>query len=129
MTSKPKTVEPIGYTTQQQIALLYKGETAELRGTTGGVSLPVPLFGHEAILAAYEQGKRDAVPAVQVKPLVWEDDPYGRETSKISVSGLYRIHHGGDKWYFNQTLMGTGGKAAAQADYEARILSALEAPL
>src|SRR5690606_17783639 len=64
--------------------------------------------------------------AVKVKALKWSVHPAGGEQALGAGLGLYRIQASGDAWYLVPDHMGTGGKAAAQADYERRILSALE---
>lgn len=68
-----------------------------------------------------------ARPAVTVKPLAWSPFPSGGEQALAAGLALYRVHHNGDDWYLVPDHMGKGGKAAAQADYEQRILSALSA--
>lgn len=64
--------------------------------------------------------------AVKVKALEWSDHPAGGEQALGAGLGLYRVHANGDDWYLVPDHMGTGSKAAAQADYERRILSSLE---
>lgn len=82
-------------------------------------------------------------PAVKVKPLVWDFHPVNPQTGFLpydiapGIGGSYLIEHcrgnGGefDMWLPNQ-VNGTrfdtreAAKAAAQADYEARVLSALD---
>lgn len=66
------------------------------------------------------------VPKVKVKMLEWRRHPAGGEQALAAGLGMYRVHENGDDWYLVPDHMGTGGKAAAQADYERRILSALE---
>lgn len=76
-------------------------------------------------------------PAVAVKALQWRDEPVppSGETLAPSVVGLYCIPHSGDRFYLRFRDAITLGdystldkaKAAAQADYEARVLSALSA--
>lgn len=63
---------------------------------------------------------------VKVKPLEWSWHPAGGEQALAAGLGIYRVHENRDDWYLVPGHMGTGGKAAAQADYERRILSALE---
>lgn len=75
--------------------------------------------------------------SVAVKALEWRDEPIppSGETLASSVVGLYCIPHSGDRFYLrfrDATTLGDystldKAKAAAQADYEARILSALSA--
>ncbi len=66
---------------------------------------------------------------VKVRELVWSPHPAGGEQALAAGLGLYRVHRDGSNWYLVPDHMGEGGKAAAQADYEARIRSALvEAP-
>lgn len=90
-----------------------------------------------------------ALPAVQpkVKPLVWEDVMIDRGDGHSEPSGDYEAHcawgsyyiemgFGSDSYYWSVETMGRAvgrsfddpdaAKAAAQADHEARILSALE---
>src|SRR5690606_32552392 len=64
---------------------------------------------------------------VGVKPLKWDEHPAGGQQAIAAGLGLYRVHADGDDWYLVPDHMGKGGKAAAQADYERRILSALTA--
>lgn len=76
-------------------------------------------------------------PAVAVKALEWRDEPVppSGETLAPSVAGLYCIPHSGDRFYLRFRDAITLGdystldkaKAAAQADYETRIRSALSA--
>jgi len=63
--------------------------------------------------------------AITIKPLEWEPHPAGGEQALAAGLGLYRVHRNGDDWYLVPDYMGIGGKAAAQADYEQRILSAI----
>lgn len=74
-------------------------------------------------------------PAVSVKPLEWRNEPIppSGETLALSCVGLYCIPHSGDRFYLKFRDTKTIGdystldkaKAAAQADYETRVLSAL----
>ena len=75
-----------------------------------------------------------AAPAseVRVKPLEWRDTSYG-DCFADSHVGRYQACavHGGWLWYLSPNPKGAlqsrdEAKAAAQADYEARILSCLE---
>lgn len=82
---------------------------------------------------------QEAAPAVKVKPLVWRmdpdrDDDYPRW---LAETGLGKTYHVFKAWWGAQEKWGFVGldgyhhseaaaKAAAQADYEARILAALE---
>jgi hypothetical protein len=79
-----------------------------------------------------------AAPAVKVKPLVWEDwaDVPVRVASAQTILGRYKVQEraSGAGWMLvfpngNLTNRDTieAAKAAAQADYEARILAAIEA--
>lgn len=63
--------------------------------------------------------------AVKVRELEWSPHPAGGEQALAAGLGLYRVHRDGSNWYLVPDHMGEGGKAAAQADYEARIRSAL----
>jgi len=63
---------------------------------------------------------------VGVKKLERSEHPAGGVQALAAGLGLYRVHANGDDWYLVPDHMGKGGKAAAQADYSARILSALE---
>jgi hypothetical protein len=81
--------------------------------------------------------ERDAARAVRVKPLEWDEDLKGRWIGKPEIDlghmafwvflldGQYK-RATKDKWNFYATL--EAAKAAAQQDYEARILAALEKP-
>ena len=64
---------------------------------------------------------------VGVKALEWKPHPAGGVQALAAGLALYRVHPNGDSWYLNQDYMGQGGVAAAQADYEQRIRSALVA--
>lgn len=63
-----------------------------------------------------------------VKPLVWEQSWEEAEIIAFSIVGEYRIQC--DYWWFGPDMevpeAADDPKAAAQADYEARIMSALE---
>ncbi|MGA0564126.1 hypothetical protein ACO2RV_16905 [Ancylobacter sp. VNQ12] len=94
----------------------------------GGVYLPIrkapgglfqfPLYAHPPTVAAER---------VKVKSLKWSDHPAGGRQAVAAGLGLYRVHRNGKSWYLDQDHMGdSGGETAAQADYEQRILSALE---
>jgi hypothetical protein len=73
--------------------------------------------------------------AIAVKPLEWREEPIppAWESLASSVVGLYCIPHGGDRFYLklrDNVVLGdyptlAKAKAAAQADYESRILAAL----
>ena len=67
-----------------------------------------------------------AVPVV--KALKWTDHPAGGKQALAAGLGLYRVHANGDDWYLVPDHMGKGGKAAAQADFEARIRAVLATP-
>ena len=67
-----------------------------------------------------------AVPVV--KALKWTDHPAGGKQALAAGLGLYRVHANGDDWYLVPAHMGKGGKAAAQADFEARIRAVLATP-
>jgi len=61
----------------------------------------------------------------KVKPLVWSPDVKGGLQAVAAGLVRYVIHRDGDNWYLGYDHMGKGGKAAAQADYDSRIRSAL----
>lgn len=73
--------------------------------------------------------------AIAVKPLEWREEPIppAWESLASSVVGLYCIPHGGNRFYLklrDKVVLGdyptlAKAKAAAQADYERRIRSAL----
>lgn len=67
---------------------------------------------------------RSEAPAV--KALEWHDDPRGGLQAIGAGMARYRVKN--DLWYLENDLMGEGGVAAAQADYERRIRSAIAAP-
>ena len=78
-----------------------------------------------------------SIPAVQptVKPLVWLDSQQGRYSESRAIGILYSIRLGSDgvtRWQaghmgpWHEVASIEAAKAAAQADYEARILSALD---
>lgn len=82
--------------------------------------------------AASDCQQQDLVTATRVKPLVWNDDPSSAlDCAWIDVFGLYQITDE-DVLFIGHDCIGTAhktteaAKAAAQADYEARILSALD---
>jgi hypothetical protein len=83
--------------------------------------------------------ERDAARAVRVKPLVWRDDATVSTSSSQWPPGQYAVLLRDDGQYslrMSWSLLMTDGyfdtleaaKSAAQADYEARILAALEKP-
>jgi hypothetical protein len=77
----------------------------------------------------------DAKDLVRVKPLVWEANEWaqreGSAASALSLFGRYYAKHGATYWGPG-VVVSTGyptleaAKAAAQADYERRIMAALE---
>lgn len=71
-------------------------------------------------------GENTEAGAVKIKPLEWSNHPAGGEQALGAGLGLYRVHANSDDWYLVPDHMGKGGKAAAQADFERRILSALD---
>lgn len=64
---------------------------------------------------------------VSVRPLEWRVWIGGEELAFLAggETARYLVRKNGDDWYFDHDYMGKGGKAAAQDDYERRILSAL----
>lgn len=80
--------------------------------------------------AAPALARESAAPAVKVKPLVWEC-PYGFETAQTPW-GRYGVSQWEDGWIWGwngdvtRAESEDAAKAAAQADYESRILAALE---
>jgi len=72
---------------------------------------------------------------VRVKPLVWSSEPWlqdnNSDASALSSFGRYYVQNGAYYWGPG-VIISTGyahiaaAKAAAQADYEARIMAALE---
>lgn len=83
----------------------------------------------ELILAARRVSSAPSFADVRVKPLRWDDKGYA-----VSAGGEYSVEHLEGGWVFEHELsayqgsFGTEGeaKAAAQADYERRIRSALD---
>lgn len=59
------------------------------------------------------------------KALEWRPYPAGGEQAIAAGMARYRVGRNGDAWYLDQDHMGSGGKAAAEADYESRIRAAL----
>jgi len=88
----------------------------------------------------YVEGVKTAlhdIPAAQptVKPLAWLDSQQGRYSESRAIGILYSIRLGSDgvtRWQaghmgpWHEVASIEAAKAAAQADYEARILSALD---
>jgi hypothetical protein len=85
--------------------------------------------------------ERDAARSVRVKPLVWGETPNNKMYVADHGAGNYIVIHDFDGWRWllvnGQEMAGAqdhpvpekeAAKAAAQADYEARILAALEKP-
>lgn len=76
--------------------------------------------------------------APKVKPLVWDERYDGVSRAEYRPRHFYECHDIGRGWVCHETIHGTGhsigevwttreeAKAAAQADYERRILEALE---
>ena len=91
----------------------------------------------ERSFALKDFNPQQPAPSVAVKALEWRDEPItpSGETLASSVVGLYCIPHSGDRFYLRFRDAVTLGdystldkaKAAAQADYENRIRSALSA--
>jgi hypothetical protein len=90
------------------------------------------------IMGAEPSAAQSPAPAVKVKPLVWEEwvDAPVRVLSAQTVIGRYKVQEraNGAGWMLvfpngNLTNRDTeeAAKAAAQADYDARILAAIEA--
>lgn len=101
-------------------------------GTTNEANRRNCEIGARAALAA---ALAQAEQPVAVKPLRWREEPVppSGESLAPSVVGLYCIPHGGDRFYLrfrDSSTLGDFGtleraKAAAQADYERRIMSCL----
>jgi hypothetical protein len=70
-----------------------------------------------------------AAPAVKVKPLPWEEDR-GFWRAQTSLVACYSVWDCGDHWECSlidgQFKTAKAAKSAAQADYERRVLSAIE---
>ena len=95
-----------------------------LRGVKGEIYPCKP----DIFEATYEPASvptSDEQKPVKIKPLEWGDHHDGGLQAVPAGLVRYRVHRNGDDWYLNHDHMGKGGKEAAQADYEARIRSAL----
>lgn len=66
--------------------------------------------------------------SVKVKKLEWIEHPSGGLQAIAAGLARYRVHRNGMSWYLEQDYMGSidDPQAAAQADFERRILSAIE---
>lgn len=93
---------------------------------------PAKIEGKEAVRcveckAVYPLSTATTGADVAVLPLEWTSHPSGGEQALAAGLSLYRVHANGNDWYLVPDHMGGGGKAAAQADYEKRVRSAISA--
>ena len=79
-----------------------------------------------AALDAAERSRLDATP--KVKALRWRNPYIGIHYGQ-GLLGDYKVYREGVWWNDNLGARGTGGMTACDADYERRILSALDLPL
>lgn len=79
-------------------------------------------------LAAIDAAQGGVVPKVKVRALEWVDRGLGILYAD-SVVGTYKVNLDGYWWRDDGPLEGRGGQSAVRADYERRVLSALDLPL
>lgn len=83
----------------------------------------------KAIAAWNRRADLMPAPSVTVKPLVWEDDKWRSRAVGAGSKYLIELSHNGS-WYYGDVVWSfatlDAAKAAAQADYEARIMAAIQ---